>query len=196
MSENKTLRTGYFDDMYDKNEDPWDFQTSDYEKNKYQATVDILPKAQYQNAFEIGCSIGVLTEKLAAKCKKLFSVDISESPVEKARKRLANYPQVSFAKMELPKEFPEQIFDLIIMSEIGYYFSLDDLALTQCLIMDHLATGGQLLMVHWTPEVHNYPLTGDQVHDFFFKLAEAGGSLRRLDYKREEKYRIDLFEKI
>jgi predicted TPR repeat methyltransferase len=191
-----TLPTKYFDDIYDKHDDPWFFQTSEYEKGKFQATVDALTKPGYDNAFEIGCSIGVLTEKLAPRCKRLLSVDVSSSPIENARIRLSGYPQVRFQRMIVPNEFPGEMFDLVVMSEVGYYFSMADLLVTQHLITDHLLAGGQLLMVHWTPIVDDYPLTGDEVHEVFLKIAVEGGPLKVLFDKREEKYRINLFEKV
>ena len=196
MKPGSTLPVGYFDYVYHNNEDPWDFEKSEYERRKFQATIDVLTRNNYANAFEIGCSIGVLTEKLAFKCTKLLAVDISNSPIENARKRLMNYPNVSFQKMIVPEEFPDGMFDLIIMSEVGYYLSMPDLEKARDLILQHLSPGGQLVLVHWTPVVHDYPLTGDQVHDFFLNISGDGQPLKVLYNKREEKYRINLFEKV
>jgi len=196
MKPGSTLPVGYFDDVYHNNEDPWDFEKSEYERRKFQATIDVLTRNNYANAFEIGCSIGVLTEKLAFKCTKLLAVDISSIPIENARKRLMNYPNVSFQKMIVPEEFPDGMFDLIIMSEVGYYLSMPDLEKARDLILQHLSPGGQLVLVHWTPVVHDYPLTGDQVHDFFLNISGDGQPLKVLYNKREEKYRINLFEKV
>ncbi|MEO5999683.1 MAG: SAM-dependent methyltransferase [Chitinophagaceae bacterium] len=196
MKPSQTLPTDYFDDMYKQHDDPWNFKTSEYEREKYKATIAALPKAKYENVFEIGCSIGVLTERLAPKCHSLLSVDVSVIAIEQARKRLSAYPQVRFKKMEIPKEFPEELFDCIIMSEVGYYLSIEDLTITQQLIVEHLSPGAHLLMVHWTPIVHDYPLTGDQVHESFLRLSETGKPLKLLFEKREEKYRINLFEKV
>lgn len=196
MKPGSTLPVGYFDDVYQNNEDPWDFEKSEYERRKFQATIDVLTRNNYANAFEIGCSIGVLTEKLAFKCTKLLAVDISNSPIENARKRLMNYPNVSFQKMIVPEEFPDGMFDLIIMSEVGYYLSMPDLEKARDLILHHLSPGGQLVLVHWTPVVHDYPLTGDQMHDFFLNISCDGQPLKVLYNKREEKYRINLFEKV
>ena len=196
MKPGSTFPVGYFDDVYHNNEDPWDFEKSEYERRKFQATIDVLTRNNYANAFEIGCSIGVLTEKLAFKCTKLLAVDISSIPIENARKRLMNYPNVSFQKMIVPEEFPDGMFDLIIMSEVGYYLSMPDLEKARDLILQHLSPGGQLVLVHWTPVVHDYPLTGDQVHDFFLNISGDGQPLKVLYNKREEKYRINLFEKV
>ena len=195
MDTNQSLNEHYFNDVYTRNNDPWDYQSSEYEQKKYQATVEALTKDVYSNAFEIGCSIGVLSAQLAAKCQKLLSVDVSDLPLQKARVRLKDFAQVTVKKMTVPAEFPEENFDLVVLSEVGYYLSEPDLHRAQQLILDHLLPQGQLLLVHWTPFVHDYPLTGDQVHESFLQLAGEQGPLHHLSAKREEKYRLDLFEK-
>ncbi len=199
-----TLPPDYFDSIYAANADPWDFETSEYEAAKYTATLRALPREHYRNAFEIGCSIGVLTERLAARCDELTSVDVSEKALARARRRCAHLPHVSFRHMEVPREYPAATFDLTLLSEVGYYFSMPDLHLARGLIVDHLAPGGHLLLVHWTPFVHDYPLTGDEVHDAFLGISEtrdasqitSKSSLRHLAHRRTEHYRLDLFERL
>jgi len=188
-----SLTTSYFDDVYRANEDPWNFATSDYEREKYGATLAALPNESYLNAFEIGCSIGILTQQLARRCQHLLAVDASELPLRQARERLANYPQVSVQQMSIPGEFPDGSFDLILLSEVGYYLSTADLTKAQQWMVSHLTKGGHLLLVHWTPFVHDYPLTGDQVHESFLELAGSDGPLTHLHGQRAEKYRLDLF---
>ncbi|MEZ0484690.1 class I SAM-dependent methyltransferase [Fibrella aquatica] len=194
-SPKNTLPPRYFDDVYGANEDPWQFTTSPYERDKYAVTVAALPRPIYESAFEIGCSIGVLTHLLATRCRRLLSVDVSEVALRQARQRLAGSPQVRLENRVIPANFPDEQFDLIIMSEVGYYWSLDDLKKTRRLMLDHLEPGGQLLLVHWTPVVPDYPLTGDQVHEAFLEITGDKEPLRHLHGQREEKYRLDLFEK-
>lgn len=190
-----TLTPHYFDEVYGANADPWQFTTSPYERDKYAATIAALPRQLYESGFEIGCSIGVLTQQLATRCRQLLAVDVSEIALRQARQRLAGAPQVRIEKRVIPADFPDEQFDLILVSEVGYYWSMDDLLKAQQLIFDHLETGGQLLLVHWTPPVPDYPLTGDQVHDAFLAKAGDGLPLRHLHGQREEKYRLDLFER-
>lgn len=191
-----TLPPAYFDDVYRANEDPWNFETSAYEREKYAASVAALPRAHYARAFEVGCSLGVLTEQLASRCGYLLAVDIASAPLEKARRRCATLPQVEFQQLRLPEEFPaETSFNLIVLSEVGYYWAAPDLARAAELLLTTLVPGGQLLLVHWTPPVHDYPLTGDEVHDFFLQKAQAGGPLRHLHGFRHETYRLDVLEK-
>ena len=190
-----TLDQAYFDRVYQANDDPWSFATSDYERQKYETTVAALPNARYDNAFEIGCSIGVLTQMLANRCAQLLAVDASELPLKAARERLSDYPNVTIRQLKIPDEFPDATFDLILLSEVGYYLSMTDLTRARQLLIDNLRPNGHLLLVHWTPAVHDYPLTGDQVHDFFLASAQSDGPLIHLKNQRESTYRLDLFQK-
>ena len=51
----------YFRNMYAASNDPWNFETNSYERRKYALTMDTLTKERSHNAFDRGCSIGVLT---------------------------------------------------------------------------------------------------------------------------------------
>lgn len=187
-----SLPRDYFEDVYRANADPWGFETSPYEDAKYAATVDALPRGRYRRAFEVGCSLGVLTERLAPTCEALLAVDTVASVVERARRRCARFPWVCVRQMHLPREFPDGTFDLIVLSEVGYYFAARDLATLQQQLFAALETGGHLLLVHWTPFVHDYPLTGDQVHEAFLRAAGPDRPLRHLMGQRAETYRLDL----
>jgi len=190
-----SLDPTYFDRVYQANADPWSFESSPYERDKYAATRAALPNKRYESAFEIGCSIGVLTQLLAQRCDHLLAVDASELPLQKARARLTNAPNVALRQMNVPAEFPDRPFDLIILSEVGYYWAMPDLTRARQLIIDRLQPGGHLLLVHWTPLVHDYPLTGDQVHDFFLESTQPNSPLQHLMNQRQDTYRLDLFEK-
>jgi LmbE family N-acetylglucosaminyl deacetylase/protein-L-isoaspartate O-methyltransferase len=184
-----TLTQGYFDKVYEESDDPWGFETSDYERGKYQHTIQSLPEEQYAKALEIGCSIGVLTKMIAEHCETLISIDISEKALEVAKKRLADEPKVTFRVAAIPDGFPDGMFDLIIMSEVGYYLSLRDLKKTITLIEQQLNVGGTLIIVHWTHYVKDYPLTGDEVHECF-----AESKLSHLHGDRTKDYRLDVYQ--
>lgn len=197
MNENQpnTLSPSYFDDVYRANTDPWRFASSPYEREKYATTLAALPRPHYDRAFEIGCSIGVFTAQLALRCGHLLSVDVSEAALAQARQRCAALSQVEIKKMQVPNEFPAGEFDLIVVSEVGYYLSPADLARTADQMLAALPTGGQLLLVHWTPVVPDYPQTGDEVHEFFLAKAQPSGPLRHITSQRHDKYQLDLLEK-
>ena len=129
--------------------DPFDFETSAYKAAKYQHTVAILPRDHYHQGIEIGCSIGVLTSRLAEKCDQLLGIDISERALDRARARCAELPGVKFVRMAVPDEFPDQDFDLMVVSQVAYYWSIEDFTRAKDRIADHHMAGGHLLLVHW-----------------------------------------------
>lgn len=190
----QSLPPSFFDRIYQENPDPWNFETSEYEAKKYDSTLAALIRPHYGRAFEIGGSIGVLTAKLAQRCGSLLSVDVSEIAQQKAIARCQHFPHVRFQIMQVPLVYPDETFDLTILSEVGYYLSWDDLKKTQQLIVEHLESQGHLLLVHWTPKAPSYPLTGDEVHNSFMELTRT--DLRHLNGLREEQYRLDLFERL
>lgn len=190
----KSLAPEYFEDVYNAKDDPWNFTTSEYEANKYAATINALPLEHYESAFEIGCSIGVLTAHLAKKCGTLLAVDVNEKALEQARERCRNLSNVRLQKMRIPDEFPADDFDLIVVSEVGYYLSIEDWARAQKKITAHLKPRGNVILIHWTHFVADYPQTGDAVHDAFAQYAE--GKLEHLKTTRTEDYRLDVWEKL
>jgi phosphoglycolate phosphatase-like HAD superfamily hydrolase len=189
----RSLPPSYFEALYGTNPDPWRFETSEYEAKKYTATIAALRK-RYKSAFEIGGSIGVLTEKLASKCDSLLSIDVSKLAQEKAIQRCQHLKQVRFQIMRLPEQYPEEMFDLVLVSEVGYYWCWEDLQKAKQCILEHLEPRGHLLLVHWTQYARDYPLNGDEVHDSFMELTPT--KLRHLKNQREEQYRLDLFERV
>jgi SAM-dependent methyltransferase len=193
MNSPQSLDPSYFEALYAAEPDPWKFATSAYETQKYATTIAALPNQRYHSAFEIGGSIGVLTSQLAPHCEALLSIDVSPRAQTQAIQRCQALPQVRFQIMQFPDEYPEAQFDLIILSEVGYYWSLNDLKTAQSRIIDCLEPGGHLLLVHWRPVSPGYPLTGDQVHDSFLELSPT--PLQHILAQPDPNYRLDLFRK-
>lgn len=189
----QSLTADFFDQLYQADPDPWRFETSPYEAEKYAATLAALPQPRYQSAFEIGGSIGVLTEQLAHRCDALLSVDISAPAQARARQRCRHLPQVTLQLMNVPQEYPSHSFDLVLLSEVGYYWCWADLHQAQQKIYQSLRPGGHLLLVHWLHEAPSYPLRGDEVHDAFQEFAES--RLVHLRGDRTADYRLDLYER-
>ena len=186
-----SLAPEYFDQLYAQNADPWAFETSAYEAAKYAATLAALPRPRYANALELGCSIGVLTRQLAPRCGRLLATEVSEAALAQARTRCADLLQVTFERRDVSAQFPDGRFDLILVSEVGYYFSQTDLESLRTKIAAALEPRGHLLLVHYTGET-NYPLTADAVYETF--LAWEGRQWSRLAANRNDGYRLDLLE--
>jgi cyclopropane fatty-acyl-phospholipid synthase-like methyltransferase len=180
----------YFDDMYASDPDPWRFETSAYERRKYALTMASLPKPHYRSAFEPGCSVGVLTEMLATRCDRLLATDMVPSALERARGRLAARSHVTLAAQAIPEEWPAGPFDLIMLSEIAYYFSEADLGRVLTRVVRSTPPGAHVVGVHWRGET-DYPLSGDRTHG----LIDGWAHLENLVHHVETDFVLDVWER-
>lgn len=169
----RRVEPAFFDRLYAEDADPWGFASSPYEAAKYDATLAALPPGRIGSALEVGCSIGVLTERLALRCERLLAVDVAESALDRARERLARHANVTLERRELPEDFPPGPFALIVCSEVLYYLDPPALEAMLAAVDGALGPGGSLLAVHWRHATETYPLRGDEVHA---RLAERFGA--------------------
>jgi hypothetical protein len=153
----------YFEDMYKDDPDPWGFATRWYERRKYAITLASLPREHYRRVFEPACSIGVLTEGLALRCDELIASDSAQAAVDDARTRLSAHPHVTVEVQEVPREWPEGLFDLIVLSEFAFFLDDADLALLVTKTVASLDHDGQVIAVHYLP-AGKIVQTADEVH--------------------------------
>lgn len=153
-----------FDAAYARDEDPWRVQTRWYERRKRLATLAALPDERFGRALEIGCSIGVTTAGLAERVDDLLAVDVAPTAVERARARLADAPHVRLEVRDVGADWPEGAFDLVVMSEVGYY--LDDAAFDRVVaaLPGALGATGTLVACHWRHPEGDFRRSGDEVH--------------------------------
>lgn len=177
----------YFDRLYAADPDPWQFRTSAYEQAKYAATVAAIADQRYAAALEVGCSIGVLSERIAPLCDAFLGLDISELPLVEARARCAAMGQARFARMAVPGEWPQGSFDLILLSEVLYFLSAADIRATAVRVRDALQPDGRVLLVNWIGEAAA-PQPGDTAAALFIDAIK----LRVERHERAALYRLDL----
>ncbi len=182
----QTIEPAYFEGLYGADPDPWRFATSAYERGKYAATLAALPPRRFAAGLEVGCSIGILTAQLAARCDSLLALDVAEAALAQARARC---PGVRFEQRAVPGGWPPGQYDLIVFSEVLYY--LDEAANRETArrAAAALRPGGTVLLVHWLGET-DYPATGDEAAEWFI----AASGLRPDLQAREPEYRIDRLE--
>ncbi|QHT57279.1 methyltransferase domain-containing protein [Cellulomonas sp. H30R-01] len=159
-----TLGQRYFDATYARRDDPWGFEDRWYEERKRAVTLAALPDARYGRVLEVGCSIGVLTADLATRGDELLAVDVAPAAVARARERVASAAHVRVEVGDVAARVPDGPWDLVVLSEVGYYLSRADLLRTARALRASLAPGGTVVAVHWRHPVADYPLTGDEVH--------------------------------
>jgi cyclopropane fatty-acyl-phospholipid synthase-like methyltransferase len=166
MSSPFTSSSAFFEAKYEAapNGDPWNFAKSEYELQRYDAVIRALDGRRYQNAFEPGCSVGVLTERLASLCNTVSASDFSPTAVAHAQERCRALPNVTIRCEQFTAHASLPDFDLIVLSEIGYYFTSNEWeALLQNMVRE-MQRGAVLLASHWLGHSEDHVQSGEAVH--------------------------------
>jgi trans-aconitate methyltransferase len=183
----------YFDRMYQAAADPWQLQDRWYEKRKFAITMALLPHPRYRHAFEPGCSVGVLTEQLAARCDHVTATDVVPSALDAAERRLvraARRGNVTLLRRSLDESWPATNFDLVMLSELGYYMDAATLRGILDREIPRLTNPATVVAAHWRHAVADYPMTGDQTNAV---IADTAG-LHRVGGYLDEDVAIDVFD--
>ncbi|MFE6158056.1 SAM-dependent methyltransferase [Streptomyces sp. NPDC056486] len=169
---------GYFDSQYAHATDPWHLGERWYDRRKYTLTVAALPRSRYARAFEPGCSVGVLTEFLAARCDQLLSTDRIASAVETTARRTTGMDHITVRQMTVPEQWPTESFDLVVLSELLYYFDTSTRTALLQQSVESLSEGGHLVTVHWNHPVEEHTCTGRDIADRLDALSGLSGLAR------------------
>ncbi len=177
-----------FEEKFRSSPDPWGFRTRWYERRKRAILLASLPRERFDRALELGCANGELTAVLAERCGQVVGVDGADSALRLARERLKASASVVVEQRQLPGDWPDGSFDLIIVSEIAYYWSPE--ALTEAIArIDASLTGdGFLVLCHWRHAMADAAISADLVHAAF----DAARGWTRALHHQEEDFVLDV----
>ena len=187
MNNPETSTAGFFEAKYREKKDPWDFELAPYEINRYKTIFAALSHRRYSRAFEPGCSVGVLTERLASICDVVEACDFSQTAVKQAQARCAGLPNVVISCQSLADTPPCDDCDLLVLSEIGYYFSSSEWTAIVNRLVAAMHPGTVLLAAHWLGTSPDHRMSGDAVHTILRSMP----ALHLEHAERHEGFRLD-----
>lgn len=109
----------YFDSKYEKNEDPWDYESSAAEKMKYEFVTNLIKKINPNSdiVLDVACSFGYLSSKLSNVSKDVIGIDVSLHALMKANEKYKkeNITFISGSAESIP--FKDKTFDAVILCD-------------------------------------------------------------------------------
>lgn len=152
-----------FDAMFAQSDDPWNVESSWYERRRSALVAAVLPNERLGRVLDIGCSTGALTAQLAERAESVLALDISDEALARARRR--SVTNVEWRRAQVPRDLGgiDTGYDLVVLSEIGYF--LDGRAIAELIgqVDRLLAPGGVVLAANWLASTQEIPLDGTLV---------------------------------
>jgi SAM-dependent methyltransferase len=183
----------YFDSLFEHDDDPWLFKSRWYESRKRALTLACLPQARYASGYEPGCANGELSATLAARCDHLLVTDGSAIAVAMASARLAECNNVTVRIAWVPEQWPTETFDLIVLSEFGFYLNALSLQGVAEQAVKSLRHGGTIVACHWRRPIAGCEFNGDEVHRLLFEVMSQLTALTQVCQLLEPDMRLDVW---
>lgn len=139
------------DHEFEDHEDPWDYATVSYQRDRIRSEAAMLDSARgavrFGKVLEVGCAEGIFTEILVPQCESLLAVDISRVALARARRRLSSDEHVEFAEWDLRVDPLPGTYDLIVMIHaLEYIRNPVYVRKARTKLVDGLRPGGYLLV--------------------------------------------------
>ena len=123
---------------------------------------------------ECACGTGMISEKIAGKCRKLVATDFSQGMLKQTRRKCRKYEnvEVRFADMTA-LDFPDESFDVVVAANVIHLLDEPDQALKE---LDRVCRQGGKLIVPTYVNDENTGKTGN-----FARIVNKAGA----DFKRQ-----------
>jgi SAM-dependent methyltransferase len=137
-----------------KRGDPWDLESSEYERDRCAHLRSMLRGRRYARMLEIGCGAGYLTRLLAPYADQVVALDVSQTAIDRARALGAGPAVVDFRVANI-MDYKPQVdgpWDLIVFSDticyLGWLYPFFDVAYLAVQLFDATRHGGQLMLAN------------------------------------------------
>jgi predicted TPR repeat methyltransferase len=134
--------------------DPWDIESSEYERDRCAQLLRMLGGTRYARVLEIGCGAGYLTRLLAPHADQIVALDISETAIDRARALGTGSTAVDFRVANV-MDYKPQVdgpWDLIVFSDtmcyLGWLYPFFDVAWLAVQLFDATRSGGRLMLAN------------------------------------------------
>ena len=146
------IRT-FMDNLWERG-DPWDIESSAYERDRCVQLLKMLEVRSYARVLEIGCGAGYLTRLLVPHADQIVALDISQTAIDRARALSTGQADVEFRLANIMEYKPQADgpWDLIVFSDtmcyLGWLYPFFDVAYLAVQLFDATRSGGRLMLAN------------------------------------------------
>lgn len=170
---NRSLGTGNrryeFERLYLESPDPWNYQSSAYERRKYERVLAgaLQWRSANGSALEVGCSVGVFSRMLTEHFEKVTAIDISKEALAAASDYNRDGKNVRIVHSDLRSLDIDEQYDVIFCAEILSYVGKKDVETVCRQLEKYLSARGIIVLVTGVSSKHLGSLDYDGWADVF-----------------------------
>ena len=144
--------TSFFELKYRDRVDPWSARTAN-DADIYGPMMEWLQRARakYRHALDVGCGEGLFTARLARIAERVTGVDVSQTAIARAQSIApgnVEFDVMDLIGQDMPESKPDAGFDLIVCSQVLYYYSPEQLGDVLPRLSSMLSADGLLLIAN------------------------------------------------
>lgn len=187
----------FFDDLWARG-DPWELETSDFERARYARLLALLKPSGYARVLEIGCGTGTFSRLPARLAQRLVALDVSVKAISAAQAAQTTPDQIEFRVANIMDYDPkkEGPWDLIVMSEtiyfLGWLYSFFDVCWLTSELYAATRPGGQLLLANTQRDIADPLLLPGVIRTYHDLFLNADYQLDTEEIFRGRKNNVDL----
>ena len=165
----------FFEGLW-KRGDPWEFETSEFERAKYDEEIRIVSGRRHERVLEMGCGAGAFTRRLSPLADRVLALDVSPTAIARAREAEAGPGNTEFRVQNI-MDFDlraEGFWDLVVLNETIYYlgwlYTFFEVAWFGTELFNATLSGGHLLMANTFGEMSDHLISPTIIrtyHDLF-----------------------------
>jgi cyclopropane fatty-acyl-phospholipid synthase-like methyltransferase len=103
--------------------DAWGYERRPFESKRFDLIMEVLFTVRAKRALEVGCAEGHLTRRLGSRVEELVACDIVEEALRRAQENCRGLDNARFLHVDVRHAWPPGFFDLLVYSDVLYYFT-------------------------------------------------------------------------
>jgi predicted TPR repeat methyltransferase len=189
------IRT-FMDSLWERG-DPWDIESSVYERDRCVQLLKMLEGRRYARVLEIGCGAGYLTRLLATHADHIVALDISQPAIERARALGAGQADIDFRVANIMDYNPQVDgpWDLIVFSDtmcyLGWLYPFFDVAWLAVQLFEATCSSGRLLLANSIGQDGDWLLRPWIIHTYRDLFMNVGYAIETEEVYKAAKKGVD-----
>ncbi len=132
---------------------------------------------EHDEVLECACGTGMISKRVASRCKKLLATDFSEGMLKQARKKCSSFDNISFSSADITAlPYKDERFDIVIAGNVIHLLDNPQKALNE--LVRVCKKGGTIIIPTYVNSQNNSQPT------LFIRLLEQLGA----NFKRQFNY--------